>query len=131
MSLPAHLEEANQRKTERAAAAVSTTVDDLIAQGIVPSVNLVARRSGVSRAFIYRKPALLEMIRQRQTAGPQLRRPANSAAVGSSASLRHRLADALDRIKELTAERDELRRQNAQLLAEVRRLRAMQPRREF
>ena len=114
--------EANRRKTitsvERSRAAIAA----LAQEGQQVTINAVSRRSGVSRSFLYAHEHLLAEIRALADVEPRLRTPSLTAR-GSDESLRRRLADALGRIRELTAECDALRNERETLLGEIRELR--------
>jgi hypothetical protein len=114
--------ERHRRETLRsqAAAAVAAVRDE----GNPVTVAEIVRRSGVSRAFIYRQADLMDAINEARQDGPTSRpRPPG----------RERMTDASKqaRIRQLTAanavlreEMDVLRSQNAALLGELRTLRA-------
>jgi hypothetical protein len=117
-----HLEAANKIKQARAHAAVIESVTALTRSGRPVNVYAVHRESGVARSFIYNRTELLALIEQNRAETPRLRQ-AQSRARSSDESLRHRLADAIDRVRDLTQERDELAAHNKALLTELRRLR--------
>ena len=126
MTSNSHLTDANRAKTARATADVLKALEELVAEGSVVNIHAVHRRAGVARGFIYGNPELAAMIRS-QEHEPRLRQPPALAARSSDASLRTRLADALDRIRDLSAECNELRKQNSALLAANRDLRQRRP----
>jgi Family of unknown function (DUF6262) len=118
----ATLGEANQRRSAASLQRCETAIAALTHDGQRITVNAVARRAGVSRSFIYAHNQLLARIRALADAEPRLRAPSVTARA-SDESLRRRLADALDRIRDLTAERDALRNERETLLGENRELR--------
>jgi hypothetical protein len=83
----------------------------------------VAQAAGVSRSWLYTQPDISDQIRRLRekagSAGPAGTIPASQRA--SDASLRARLATALDRNRQLADENARLRRQLAHALGTARR----------
>lgn len=116
-----HLREAAQR---RAADTQARTVAALAAmraasQPITPTS--LARTAGVARSWIYSQPDLMTTIR---TTAPSPA-PRQASVRASEESWQHRLPLAHERIRELTAENTQLRRQLAVTHGELRAARTV------
>src|SRR5215218_4977186 len=100
--------ERHQRAVERAERALR----DLDAEGAAVSFQLVARRAGVSRQWLYTQPALREQIEQLRDRAPASTSTVPARQRATEASLRQRL-------ETLRAENQRLREENAGLKAEL------------
>ena len=116
---PAHLRDANERKTRRSRRQVIDAVEELETEGKRLSVRAVAHRADVSRNFIYQHADLLEYIRSRPKSHPMLT-PVRTRERATEESLRNRLVAAHDHIKRLQRELAEAQEQNARLLGRLR-----------
>lgn len=118
----ATLQEANKRKSVAAVRRAEAAARELCEAGSAVNVHAVAAHAGVARSFIYTRPDLLEVIRELGASTARLR-VQRTTTRASDASLRTRLADALDRQRELAAELVTVKVERERLLQEVRELR--------
>ena len=99
----ANLRDANKKKSSAARAAVISARGALRREGEKININAVARRSSVSRGFIYAHPELKSLIEaDAELSRNGLRRGTSSP---NEASLSARLAVALSKIEEYKRER--------------------------
>ena len=119
---PDPLSEAAARRHELTRAMAIQALRELDRAGTPVTFAGVARAAGVSRSWLYTQPDISGQIRRlRQNdrrRGLRWRRPGGPAA--DDASLRARLAAALDRNKQLADENARLRRQLARALGDER-----------
>jgi hypothetical protein len=115
--VPDPLSEAAARRHELTRASAVQALRELDRAGQPVTFARVAQEAGISRSWLYTQPDISSHIRR-------LREKADAAAAGAipasqratSASLRARLAAALDRNKQLADENARLRRQLARAL---------------
>ncbi len=104
-----HLVAATQRRHDDAHQRAQEAILVAAARGEAVTASTVAARAGVSRAFLYANPDLIEAIRRLRGTGERPgAAPARQRA--SEASLLHRLAALTQRNKELRTENQDLRR---------------------
>lgn len=104
-----HLVAAAHQRHDDAHQRAQEAIRVIAAGGNAVTATGVAARAGVSRAFLYANPDLIEAIRQlRDTSERPGAAPARQRA--SEASLLHRLATLTERNKELRSENQDLRR---------------------
>lgn len=103
-----HLVAAAQRRHDDAHQRAQEAIRVAAGRGEALSATTLAIRAGVSRAFLYANPALIDAIRQLRETGEPPGAPARQRA--SNASLLHRLAARTERNKELRTENQDLRR---------------------
>jgi len=119
---PDPLSQAAARRRELTRAKAVQALRELDRAGTPVTFAGVAREAGISRSWLYSQPDISGQIRrQRQetnAAGSAGGIPAGQRA--TDASLRARLASALDRNKQLTDENARLRRQLARALGDQR-----------
>lgn len=120
----ATLAAASAARTERALDRVHSTVEKLASTGEPITIHAVSRRSGVSRSFIYGQPEVLAAIRELAETSASRLQATGVRSRASDASLRTRLADALDSRRELAAQLAAVQAERSALLAELRELRA-------
>jgi cell division septum initiation protein DivIVA len=116
---PAHLADYQRRRREQKLADVRRAIARLDARGAEINYSTVAAEAGVDRSWLYELDTISELIaeRRRQTSRPL--RPRPRAERASEASLRHRLATALESNRQLRAENEQLRHRLAQALGEA------------
>ena len=119
---PDPLAEAAARRHELARAKAVQALRELDRAGTPVTFAGVSRASGVSRSWLYAQPDISGQIRQLRektgSAGSAGATPAGQRA--TEASLRARLAAALDRNKQLADDNARLRRQLARALGDQR-----------
>jgi Family of unknown function (DUF6262) len=119
---PDPLSEAAARRHELTRSRTVQALRELDRSGAPVTFAGVARSAGVSRSWLYTQPDISSQIRQiRQntsSAGSAAAVPASQRT--TDASLRARLAAALDRNKQLAGENARLRRQLARALGDQR-----------
>jgi len=123
-----HLREAERQRRERLLDQAHTALRRLDNAGKPVTVAAVVRASGVSRAFLYRQPDLvneIQRLRDRQTVTGQ-HMPAHQRTTHASQHARIRQLSTAN--AELRAEIAQLRQQNAQLLGRLRDYAATHPR---
>ena len=103
----AHLTRAVQARQIDTRRKAISALENLEEQHERLTVSALAAAAGVARSWIYTQPDLLQRIRQQDTPTP--RRP----TVATDNSWQHRLKTAQARIRELTSENEQLRRQLA------------------
>lgn len=104
-----HLVAAAQQRHDDAHQRAQEAIRVAAARGEAVTATGVAARAGVSRAFLYANPDLIEAIRQLRDTGERPgAAPARQRA--SEASLLHRLEALTGRNKELRTENGDLRR---------------------
>ncbi len=104
-----HLVAAAQQRHDDAHQRAQEAIRVAAARGDAVTATSVAARAGVSRAFLYANPDLIEAIRQLGDSGERPgAAPARQRA--SEASLLHRLEALTGRNKELRTENQDLRR---------------------
>lgn len=104
-----HLVAAAQRRHDDAHQRAQEAIRVAAGRGEAVTATTLAARAGVSRAFLYANPALIEAIRQLRDTG---KRPGATPALqrASDASLLRRLEALTQRNKELRTEVNDLRR---------------------
>lgn len=104
-----HLVVAAQRRHDDAHQRAQEAIRVAAAHSEAPSATTLAARAGVSRAFLYANPALIEAIRNLRSTGQQ---PAvvPSRQRATEASMQRRLEALTQRNKELRTENQDLRR---------------------
>lgn len=122
----AHLIAAAHRRSEATMKRAGAAITAAEQAGVATTLTALARTAGVSRAWLYTQPGLLDRIRPLTTARPG--RP--SATVPASqrstdASLRTRLDLALRRNRELARENQQLKVDLQNALGQVRSRRAV------
>ena len=115
-----HLAAAARRRREQTLTRARQALRELQNSGGGVTVAALAARAGVSRAWIYAEPELRQEINALH--GRELTTPRTAGPVerSSDASLRHRLALAHQRIRELTDDNQHLRDQIARLHGKLR-----------
>ncbi len=104
-----HLVAAAQQRHDDAHQRAQEAIRVAAARGDAVTATGLAARAGVSRAFLYANPDLIEAIRQLRDTGERPgAAPARQRA--SEASLLHRLEALTERNKELRIENQDLRR---------------------
>lgn len=104
-----HLVAAAQRRHDDAHQRAQDAIRVAAGRGEAPSATTLAIRAGVSRAFLYANPALIEAIRELRSTGQQPAVvPARQRA--SDALLLRRLEALTQRNKDLRTENQDLRR---------------------
>jgi len=119
----AHLRDAAQRRHEQARSLTLQALDSLREENADVTVSGLARAAGVVRSWIYTQPDLVETITEIGNDRPRAPHPARGTE-SSEASWRQRLELAHDRIKELTNDNTQLRKQLAHARSELRAERA-------
>lgn len=122
----AKLQEANERRQEAKRAAVEEALQLMLRHQQRVSVAGVAKAAGVSRNFIYQHLDLLKRVTE-AAAGASHRMAQPRAKSSSEDSLRNRLADALDAVREAKEENKRLREKVERLTGELARQIASQP----
>jgi hypothetical protein len=119
---PDPLSEAAARRHELARAKAVQALRELDRAGTPVTFAGVAKTAGVSRSWLYTQPDLSGQIRRlrKNTANTGSAGAIPAAQRATDASLRSRLAAALDRNKQLADENARLRRQLAQSLGDQR-----------
>jgi hypothetical protein len=119
---PDPLSEAAARRHELTRARAVQALRELDRSGAPVTFAGVGRAAGVSRSWLYTQPDISSQIRRRRQetngAGSAVAVPVGQRA--TDASLRARLAAALDRNKQLADENARLRRQLARALGDQR-----------
>ena len=118
---PDPLSEAAARRHELARARALQTLRELDRAGVPVTFAGVAQAAGVSRSWLYTQPDIgsqIRRLRQGTYSGGSAAVPAGQRA--TDASLRARLATALNRNKQLADENARLRRQLAHALGDQR-----------
>ena len=108
----AHVRDAAQRRHEEARIRTLHALDSLQEKNADVTVSGLARAAGVARSWIYTQPDLVETIKAIRNERTTATRPTRGAE-SSEASWRQRLELAHDRIKELTNDNAQLRKQLA------------------
>lgn len=104
-----HLIEAAQRRHDDAHQRAQDAIRAAAARGETVPVSALAARAGVSRAFLYATPDLIDAIRQLRSSGERAGAiPTRQRA--SEASLLRRIEALTQRNKELRTENQDLRR---------------------
>lgn len=116
-----HLIVAAQRRRETTRAKATQALRDLDREGGTVTFQILARRAGVSRSWLYTQPDLCAEIRRLR----ELRQDAAGAPLPASqrstdASLLRRLEVANARVRDLTAENQRLRKQLEHALGRLR-----------
>lgn len=106
----AHLHKAAAARHERTRRRAIDALDHLQSTGAAVTVAGLARSAGVARSWIYTQPDLLNRI---NTQPPPTRTTANPRTHATEESWQRRIELAHQRIKELTAENQQLRTQLA------------------
>lgn len=104
-----HLREAATRKRQVTRRRVEQTLKEMDDAGTPVSVAAVSKAAGVSRSWIYETPDVLEAIVRRREAQQRSGPGVPAAQQASEASLRERLATALEDNRRLRSEVSELR----------------------
>ncbi|WP_222942203.1 DUF6262 family protein [Protaetiibacter sp. SSC-01] len=120
--MPEHLTDAARARSDRSLTAVRAAVRRLDKQRKAISVSSVAAEAGVSRNFIYTTPEARDLVLGARTEFAERRPqslPKSKAGGSTDASLRTRLAAALQEIRSLTDALEAERAKNATLIAEV------------
>jgi hypothetical protein len=120
-----HLAAAARRRREQTLARAQQALRELENSGGAVTVAALAAKAGVSRAWVYAEPELRQQIHALR--GRTLSAPPAPVERSSDASLRHRLALAHQRIRELTDDNQHLRDQIAQLHGQLRTARLGSP----
>lgn len=122
-----YLRAAEAARRDRLVAAARDALRRLDAAGEPITVAAVVRASGVSRAFVYRLPELVNEIQQLRARHAETgqRLPARQRA--SDTSKDARIRHLTDTNRELRAENQRLRDQNAALLGRLREKAAVSP----
>lgn len=115
----AALRDANQRRQETKRRAVEEALAAMLKQRQKVSVSAVAKAAAVSRNFIYQHEDLLTMVEQ--SAASRSERMAQPRVTSSEASLRNRLADALDALREAKEDNKRLQAKIERLTGELAR----------
>jgi Family of unknown function (DUF6262) len=115
----AQLRDAAQRRHEQTRARTLHALNALQEQNTEITVSGLARAAGVARSWIYTQPDLVEAIKAIGNDRPTAARPARGTE-SSEASWRQRLELAHDRIKELTNDNAQLRKQLARVHGQLR-----------
>ncbi len=113
-----HLAAATQRRREQTLARARQALRELESSGVTVTVAAIAAKAGVSRAWLYAETELRQQIDALR--GRTLSTPQTPVERSSDASLRHRLALAHQRIRELTDDNHKLRDQIARLHGQLR-----------
>ncbi|WP_223178793.1 DUF6262 family protein [Paeniglutamicibacter gangotriensis] len=121
------LQAANEARSRRASEAVISALRTMVRDGDRVNPNAVAKKSGVSRSFIYSQPALRALVANHGNTDPRIR-AVSAQERSTDASLRRRLADAFDRAAQLGEELTQVKREREALLGELRELRHSKPR---
>ena len=108
----AQLRDAAQRRHEQTRARTLHALNSLQEQNAEITVSGLARAAGVARSWIYTQPDLVEAIKAASNERPTAVRPARGTET-SDASWQQRLELAHGRIKELTNDNAQLRKQLA------------------
>lgn len=120
---PDPLSAAAARRHELTRSSAIQALRELDRGGTPVTFNSVAKAAGVSRSWLYTQPDISDQIRRLRektgSAGPARAIPASQQA--SDASLRARLATALNRNRQLAEENAWLRRQLTHALGAARR----------
>ena len=120
---PDPLAEAAARRHELTRSKAIQALRELDRAGAPVTYTSVAAAAGISRSWLYTQPDISDQIRRLRTLIERQPRPANSIPAGqqaTDASLRSRLATALQRNKALADENATLRRQLARALGDQR-----------
>jgi hypothetical protein len=119
---PDPLSEAAARRHELTRARAVQALRELDRSGTPVTFAGVAKAAGVSRSWLYTQPDITSQIRRlrAQTRGAGSAGAVPAAQRATDASLRARLAAALDRNKQLADENARLRRQLARALGDQR-----------
>lgn len=115
----AHLRDAAQRRHEQTRARALHALNALREQNDQITVSGLARAAGVARSWIYTQPDIVEAIKTMGDDRPTAARPVRGTE-SSDASWRQRLELAHDRIKELTNDNAQLRKQLAHAHGQLR-----------
>ena len=119
---PDPLSEAAARRHELTRAKAIQALRELDRAGTPVTFASVAQAAGISRSWLYTQPDISSQIRRLRTRADGSR-PANAIPAGqraTDASLRARLAAALDRNRQLADDNARLRRQLARALGDQR-----------
>jgi len=119
---PDPLSEAAARRHELTRAKAVQALRELDRAGAPVTFAAVAQAAGVSRSWLYTQPDISSQIRRLRTStdGADSAGTIPAAQRATSASLRSRLAAALDRNKQLADDNVRLRRQLARALGDQR-----------
>lgn len=101
-----HLLAAARRRSDKARQQVEAALKQLGQTTQPMTVSELARRSGVSRSWLYTQPDLLEQLKQRKI--PAKVAPTGPNIRASEASMHRRLELAYERIRQLTDENKHL-----------------------
>jgi Family of unknown function (DUF6262) len=115
----AHLHAAAQRRHEQARSRALQAIDTLRSENAHITAAGLARAAGVARSWIYTQPDIIEAIKATERARPNPALPTRGTQ-SSDASWRQRLELAHDRIKELTNDNAQLRKQLARAHGQLR-----------
>ena len=115
----AQLRDAAQRRHEQTRARTLHALNSLREQNAQITVSGLARAAGVARSWIYTQPDLVEAIKAIGSDRPAAARPARGTE-SSEASWQQRLELAHERIKELTNDNAQLRKQLALVHGQLR-----------
>ncbi|WP_101951303.1 DUF6262 family protein [Mycobacterium sp. 3519A] len=115
----AQLRAAAQRRHEQTRERTLHALNSLQEQDTKITVSSLARAAGVARSWIYTQPDLVDAIKATNNEPPTAIRPAPPTA-SSEASWQQRLELAHDRIKELTNDNAQLRKQLAVVHGQLR-----------
>lgn len=117
----AHLIAAAHRRSEATMNRAQAAINAAEQAGVATTLTVLARTAGVSRAWLYTQPELLDRIRPLTTARPG--KPSSTVPASqrsTDASLRTRLELALRRNRELAQENEQLRIDLQNALGQVR-----------
>ncbi len=125
----AHLRDAARRKHEECLSRVTAAIREADRLHHTLTVQGVAKAAGVSPSWIYSQPDVVEAVRTRRDAVDR-RSPERRASTKDSghASQQKRIDLLSTRVRELSGENQNLRRELSVIHAELRRLRQVQPR---
>ena len=117
----AHLITAARRRHELTRARAIRALRELDQAGEHITFEIVARKAGISRSWLYSQPGIRDQLQQlrdttRRTSPPRV--PASQRT--SDASFLHRLQAANERNRQLAKENQRLRRQLAEALGQLR-----------
>jgi len=122
----ATLQDANQRRQESKRAAVDQALRSMLGRRERVSVAAVANRAGVSRNFVYSHEDLLRQVEEAAAShSPRMAQP--RVKPSTEASLRNRLADALDALGAANEENKRLHTRIEHLTGELAREIANRP----